>query len=55
MKTIFKEVEEHIKHHYNSNFHFDKLDWTTQEWLKVICRVVERRIKGVYKEEETEE
>jgi len=42
---LWNETKKYMEKNYNSNFH--NLDWSTQEWMKALCRVIEIRLKKI--------
>jgi len=37
----FEELKTFIDSHYNSNFHWEKLDVVTQKWIQGICLLID--------------
>ncbi|KKL70910.1 hypothetical protein LCGC14_2100230 [marine sediment metagenome] len=39
--TTFEKLKDKIHSRSNSNFHFDKLDWEVQVWIKGLCEIID--------------
>lgn len=42
---ILMETKHIIESTTNGNFHFDRLDWTTQVWLAKLCDTIDDRLE----------
>jgi hypothetical protein len=43
--TLFDELNKNVRKNSNDNFHFDKLNWVTQVWIKSLCELVDEKLK----------
>lgn len=43
--NLFEELKEKVHKNNNSNFHFDKLEWVAQVWIKNLCDMFEEKLK----------
>ena len=50
MKTLFEETKIFINDNYNTNFHYEALDWATRVWLRILSNKFEERIEKLEKE-----
>jgi len=42
--TYFEELRDRVESSNNTNFHFDKLEWTTRLWIKYMCDFFQEKI-----------
>jgi len=42
---FFEELEKKVKEGYNTNFHFDRLEWVAQIWVTELCSLIEEKLK----------
>ena len=44
--SFFDDLEETIKKStgYNSNFGFDRIDWTTRIWIYEMCQLIDKKL-----------
>ncbi|MCF7910823.1 hypothetical protein K9L16_04080 [Candidatus Pacearchaeota archaeon] len=43
---IFAELKSIIHQNYNSNFHFENLDWITRVWIRKLCDIIDERLEN---------
>ena len=42
MSELLKQLKAELKKKGNSNFHFEKLAWTTRVAMATLCKVIEK-------------
>ena len=44
---LFTKIQELIHKQYNTNFHFDKLDWPVQVWIINMCAIFQVELENI--------